>query len=343
VPSLLHHVMVDLFREQPELAAALLADAAGAELPRFVGARVGESSLDHLRPVERRADLVVELTGRRGAPELAIVVEVQRRIDRRKPLEWATYMVVLRRCCEACVLVVAPDARVAAWAARPFRLGPGNEALRVWVLGPEQLPRITGPRTARRRPGLALLSALAHGERDEAVLKATAAALSSLDDTTAEVYCTALNQHLRAPVRALLAEFCMDLKKYENYPRPAWLVRLKVKAAAEGRREGRAKGREEGRRVGLREGLREGRRAGRREGREEGREEGLLEGHEEGLHEGELTARRSILLRLLERFGPVGVTHQRRVAACDDLAELDRWIDRAVTAQSVRQVFARPR
>lgn len=335
MPSLLHHVMVDLFREHPDLAAALLADVAGADLPRFVRARVGESNLDHLRPVERRADLVVELTGRRGAPELAIVVEVQRRIDRKKPLEWATYLVVLRRRCEACVLVVAPDARVAAWAARPFRLGPGNEALRVWVLGPDQLPKITGARTARRQPGMALLSALAHGERDPAVLKATAAALSSLDDATAEVYCTALNQHLRAPVRAALAGILMDLKKYENYPRPAWLVRLKAKVAAEGRREGRAKGREEGRRAGIRE--------GRKEGLQEGREEGLQEGREEGVHAGEVVARRAVLLRLLERLGTVGVTYRRRVAACDDLAELDGWIDRAVMARTVREVFARRR
>jgi hypothetical protein len=50
-----------------------------------------------------------------------------------------------------------------------------------------------------------------------------------------------------------------------------------------------------------------------------------------------------VLLRLLERLGTVGVTYRRRVAACDELAELDRWIDRAVMARTVREPFARPR
>lgn len=310
MPSLVHHVLVDLVRGRPRLAADLLGRASGAVIPAFHAAAVTEATLDALRPAARQADLVVELRTRDGRAVLAIAVEVQRRVDRRKWLAWLAYLAALRPRGLACVMVLTPSRRVARWAAEPFVLGPGNEALRVWVVGPEQLPKITDLAEAWAQPELAVLSALAHGNRDPAVLPAAAQALSAVDTDLAELYCALLSNHLRAPIRRALEAHVMDLEKYRDLPRPRWLLRLKAKATAEGQAEGKAEGRAEGR------------------------------------LEGELAARRTILLRLAERAGlELTAAQRRKVDACRQTTTLDLWIDRVTQARSARELFAaaRPR
>jgi len=180
---------------------------------------------------------VLELRRRGGV----VVLEVQLRIDRRKWLAWLAYLASLRPRGEACVLVLTPSRRVARWAAQPFVIGPGNE-LRVWVIGPDQLPAITDKAQAWQNPELTILSALAHGNRVPAVLPAAAQALSAVDTALAEVYCALLSTHLRAPVRRALEAHVMDLEKCRDLPRPRWLLRLKAKASAEGKAEGKAEG-----------------------------------------------------------------------------------------------------
>lgn len=299
MPSLLHHALVDLVRGHPALAVELLQRVAGAAVPAFRRLRVGEAGLDTLQPAERRADLVLELLGRTGAAVLCIAVEVQLRVDERKWLAWLAYLAALRPRGRACVLVVTPHRRVASWAARRFDLGPGN-ALRVWVVGPDQLPRMTDRREAARSPELAVLSAMAHGNEAPAVLGAAAEALVVVEPELAELYCALLSEQLRAPVRRALEEEVMDLEKYRDIPRPAWLLRLKA----------------------------------------EGRQEGRQEGREEGFSEGELAARRTILARLAERAGlRLTAAQRRRVAACRDIGVLDAWIDRVAEVGSAAELF----
>jgi hypothetical protein len=86
MPSMLHESVVLLFRNRPELAAELLRDALGVRLPPYVGARIESADLSEAVPTEYRADLVVLLVN--GEPVLAIVVEVQLRIDERKRFTW---------------------------------------------------------------------------------------------------------------------------------------------------------------------------------------------------------------------------------------------------------------
>lgn len=75
--------------------------------------------------VEFRADLVLELRDANGVLVLAIVLEVQRDKDPDKEDSWPVYVTVLRakKRCPTVVLVVAPDADVATWAAQPIDLG----------------------------------------------------------------------------------------------------------------------------------------------------------------------------------------------------------------------------
>ena len=58
--------------------------------------------------------------------------------------------------------------------------------------------------------------------------------------------------------------------------------------------------------------------------------------------EGAAAAKRDALLRLVARAGLILAREdQERIAACSDLAMLDRWFDNALAARSVADVFAR--
>ncbi|WP_129668766.1 hypothetical protein [Phytoactinopolyspora endophytica] len=70
--------------------------------------------------------------------------------------------------------------------------------------------------------------------------------------------------------------------------------------------------------------------------RSQGREEGREEGRKEGRKEGEAL----FVLRVLQRRG-LDVSHdarQRIISGADD-ATLEKWLDRALTAESVQELF----
>ncbi len=335
MPSLAHHALVDLFREHPSLAPRLLELALGVRLPRGTACRVTDSSLDRLRPLERRADLVLQLV-RRGRPVLTIIIEVQRRRDDRKWVAWADYLISARRSCRACVLVITSSARVAAWAARPFDLGPGNEALRFWVLGPAQISPVTDPAVAMRAPELAFLSALAHASTQPATLTAAVACLPSLPGDLAEMYYTVLCQHLPVRLRPILEAHAMQLDR-SKYPETRFFRFLRKLAAEMERKIGHDRGLKEGRKQARAETREENRKV-----REETREE-TREAREKARLEA-LAARRSILVRLMEKSGfTLSDAQRRKVERCVETRQLDRWIDRVLTASSSREVLAAPR
>jgi len=68
----------------------------------------------------------------------------------------------------------------------------------------------------------------------------------------------------------------------------------------------------------------------------------LAEGiREEGRIEGEVTGRAKDILRLLDRRGvPIPDSDRDLITSCTDLAALDRWFDRAITATTADEVFA---
>ena len=71
MPSLDHELLIELFRNQPELAAQLLLrDALHLELPAYTEARLASSDLTELVPTEFRADAVVLLID--GKPVLGV-------------------------------------------------------------------------------------------------------------------------------------------------------------------------------------------------------------------------------------------------------------------------------
>jgi hypothetical protein len=97
-------------------------------------------------------------------------------------------------------------------------------------------------------------------------------------------------------------------------------------------REWADKGRDEGRAEGERKGRAEGEREGRAEGEREGRAEGERQGRA-------LEARAALCKVLAARSLPVTDDVRARIARESDLARLESWLDAALTASTIGDVF----
>jgi hypothetical protein len=71
MPSTLHEALVDMFRHRPSLAAELLADALGMALPAYQHAQLQSGDLTDMVPTEYRADAVVVLNSAKQAVQTA--------------------------------------------------------------------------------------------------------------------------------------------------------------------------------------------------------------------------------------------------------------------------------
>jgi Uma2 family endonuclease len=66
----------------------------------------------------------------------------------------------------------------------------------------------------------------------------------------------------------------------------------------------------------------------------------LRKGREEGREQGRLDHARSALRRVLARRGlTLAAEHEARIAACQDLDMLDRWLDQALSVESAGEIF----
>lgn len=231
--SMVHEGLLLLFRNRPTLAPELLEHALGQKVPEYSEARVESAEFTQVVPTEYRADLVVLLM--EGKPVLAIVVEVQLSRDEEKRASWPLYLTSLRSRvkCPTVLLVVAPEAGVARWCARPIELGHPGFVLRPLVAGPDVIPVVSDPEVAGRELELAVLSALAHG-KEEVGAEIAHAVLSSgrgLEDERFRFYVDlALSSLSEAARRALEA-----LMKSGHYEVQTELFRQWV---AQGRQEG---------------------------------------------------------------------------------------------------------
>ena len=133
-------------------------------MPAYSEARLASIDLTEIQPAEYRADVVVTLL-QEGAAVRVIIVEVQLTINPRKRLSLPAYVTVSRAVhgCPAGLLVVAPDAHVAAWCAEPIEIGVPGFVLRPPVLGRSNVPVVTDAAEAARRPELVLPSTPVRG------------------------------------------------------------------------------------------------------------------------------------------------------------------------------------
>jgi len=81
MPSQLHEILVDIFRQDPALAALLLRDVFNVALAEGLEPTIAEPNFSEMVPTEARTDLLITF-GRDAATELVLIVEVQLRPDR---------------------------------------------------------------------------------------------------------------------------------------------------------------------------------------------------------------------------------------------------------------------
>ena len=241
MPSMAHEILVDLFRNRPSLAAEILVEALGVTLPSYTEARLASIDLTQVQPAEYRADVVVVLLDG-DVPVLVLIVEVQLAITPRKRFSWPAYVTVSRAIhgCPACLLVIAPDAAVAAWCAEPIETGSPGFVLRPPVLGRATVPVVTDSADAARRPELAVLSAMAHGETEHgaAIAAAVLPALLGLDAERSRFYYDLVYNSLNDATRRALEAMMKGYEYQSDFAK---------KYVAQGRDEGRSEGRSEAR------------------------------------------------------------------------------------------------
>ena len=239
--SLEHQGIIDMFRENPSLAPHLIEKLFHVQLPPHASAKVVESTLDQMIPIEFSADLVLELLNEQGEPVLLIVLEMQRAIDHDKEYTWPVYVTVVRakRRCQAIVLVVAPDENVAAWASEKIDLGLGLGTIQPLVLGPAVVPQVTDPTEAEKETELAILSAVAHGNGPNGLAVVTAAfmALARLDPQHAAVYFQIIWNVLREPMQRALQELVMERQTQGKVEFPPFIQQIADRSELKGRVE----------------------------------------------------------------------------------------------------------
>jgi len=237
VPSTQHEILVELFRNRGELAAALIRMRDGIALDH---ARVERGSIDlsQVTSTEYRSDSVILLQDPGGQDLGAIVVEVQLGIDADKRYSWPVYVSVLRaqRRCPTKLLVITSDPVVARWASAPIELGHPGFCLAPIVVDFEQVPRIVDPAAALKLPELAVLSVMAHPEVEVAL--AAAHAIEGLPEEQKRLYWDVILAGLPDTVRRAL-----EMKMIKGYEYQSEFAR---KYYYQGREEGHEHGREEG-------------------------------------------------------------------------------------------------
>jgi hypothetical protein len=235
VPSLPHELLVDILRERPGLLLSLLSAELDVVLPDGVAGREASASIVELQPAEYRADAVLVFSDAADLPLLAIVLEVQLRVDHEKAYAWPVYVagVRARLRCPVVLAVLALDDEVSAWARCPIVLGPAGSTIVTSVVDSRVVPQIVEAEAARRDLELAMLSLLAHakGPRAAEIGAAILRACQSLDLERSVFYTDVVLARLD-PAALQRLEQVMNFAKYE------FQSEFFRNAAAQGRRQG---------------------------------------------------------------------------------------------------------
>jgi hypothetical protein len=226
-------MLVELFRQRPELGPELLGACAGI---RIEGATAKGASIDlsQVAPTEYRSDSLTVLSNPAGEAVAAVIVEVQLSDDKDKLRTWPLYVAAARARygCPAILLVLAPDRAIAQWASQVIELGHPGFALRPIVIDYAHVPRICDAATACAAPELAVLSAMAHPELETA--EAVRPALALLPEDQQKLYWDVILSRLPEAARRAL-----EVRMIKGYEYQSDFAR---KYVAQGREEGREEG-----------------------------------------------------------------------------------------------------
>ncbi len=297
MPSIVHEAAVELLRQNPKLAAALLASA-GIPVPPEAAAALADSNLSVPEPTELRADVVTVHEG--SGRKIVIVTEVQKDppdLDKRRA--WLAYLALahVEHKCDAALVVIALRARTARASCKPIRTGHPGFVLEPVVIGPDTTPAASAPGDGHASAELAVLAVLtgALDLGDPAARRLVLQAIATVDAGRREIYTRLIRVTASSAVRRALEELMATAFRDEFVD--GLLDRGRAEGEARGRAEGEARGRAKG--------------------------------------------EASMLLRVLAARGfAVPDDMRQRVQSCTDVAQLEAWGDRAVTATSLDEVFA---
>jgi hypothetical protein len=154
-----------IFRDHPEAVGKAFA-LFGIDLPDDVQPIVLHTDLTETTPIERRADTVLRVDVK-GEDSFLLVIESQRKIDRRKLRSRPCYIASLHEYSELPVLlvVVCQDWQTGRWADRMIHVGTRRRtsmSVRPMVLGPHNVPVPEGP-IGQSDIAHAVLAAITHG------------------------------------------------------------------------------------------------------------------------------------------------------------------------------------
>ena len=224
-----------ILREKPTLVAQLVRDAGPPSLKDFDAIITDSGDLGAASAPELKADGVLRVE-RKGKTVLAIVLEVQLKVDPEKIYSWPSYLVGARsrHRCETMLVVVTASDKVAKWARKPIVIGSTAGFLQAVVVASAQMPAIIDAQKADENPELAVLSAITHGhDKDikQAILIARTAieAALRLPDHRAQVYYDLIWAALSAEIKEALK---MIPQNYEY--QHEGLRRAKTEGKAEG-------------------------------------------------------------------------------------------------------------
>jgi hypothetical protein len=213
--SLRHEILVELFRQRPALALELLQARKKLEL-HGVTAEQGSIDLSQVAPTEYRSDAVTIARNAHGTAIVAVITEVQLRVDADKRRSWPLYVAAARASlgCPVTLVVFAPRPAVARWARQPIELGHPDFCLRPIVFGCDQIPRIPNEAAARAAPELAVLSALAHRDLQAALL--ARAGLDTVSEDNKKLYWDVIIAALPALARRTLEARMIKGYEYQS-------------------------------------------------------------------------------------------------------------------------------
>jgi hypothetical protein len=201
--------------------------------------------------------------------------------------------------CPVELLIVSPDPAAAAWCSTPIAVNGSGFVLTPQVLGRAEVPVVTDPELAKSQPELAVLSAMAHGERSgqHGVFEALLAALEVVDPDHAARYADFVLTVLPAAARGYLeALMTTTTHGYQSDFARRYYDAGEAEGEARGKAEGEAKGKAEG-------------------------------------------EARAVLAVLDARGIEVPDPVREDITSCTDLDQLDTWIRRAATAAKVQDLF----
>jgi hypothetical protein len=210
-----HEILVDLFRENGQLAPELLRRCAGIAVDH-AGVELESIDLSQVAPTGYYADAVALLRDRDNRPVTGVIVEVQLREDKDKLLSWPVYVTTLRAklACAAMLLVIAPDPNVAAWARQPIELGHPGFRLTPVVIEFSDVPHVRDCAVALGLPELAMLSVMAHPELE--IAEVAVEAISQLPEDRRRLYLDVILHAVPAAIRQTLETQMIKGYEYQS-------------------------------------------------------------------------------------------------------------------------------